>query len=423
MSVSRREARAPLRVLLSEGSSTSAREALTVLGLGGHHVEIADPDSHCLARFSRFCRAWHRCPPLGRDPRAYVAYLAGLARSRRMDVVLPTHEQGVALAAARPLFEGTHLALPGYETYVRALDKAKFSRLLTSLDVAQPELHLVESTAALGAQTRWPAVVKAAIGTASRGVWIVADRAALEAAIAALEANQGFDDPVLVQELVEGELGHVQAIFAHGDLVGVHGYRQLRAGAGGGEALKESHLPQDARAAVQRIGAALAWHGGLSFDYITDARDGAHRFIDCNPRLVEPMSAWLAGTDLVDLLLAVSMGEVPEPRYPAPDGVRTRLALQGLLGTALRDGTRRALAREAFAMTFARGVYRGSREELTPVRRDPWSALPLMATAVSLIVHPGAAASLVKGGWGRHLLTTSAMRTIAAMASENGTLA
>jgi hypothetical protein len=74
-------------------------------------------------------------------------------------------------------------------------------------------------------------------------------------------------------------------------------------------------------------------------------------------------------------------------------------------------------------MTFARGVYRGSREELTPVRRDPWSALPLMATAASLMAHPGAAASLVKGGWGRHLLTTSAMRTIAAMAGENGILA
>ena len=33
----------PLRVLVSEGSSTSAREAITILGLAGHHVEVCDP--------------------------------------------------------------------------------------------------------------------------------------------------------------------------------------------------------------------------------------------------------------------------------------------------------------------------------------------------------------------------------------------
>ena len=44
----------PLRVLVSDGSSTSAREAVTILGLSGHHVEVCDPSRYCLARFSRF---------------------------------------------------------------------------------------------------------------------------------------------------------------------------------------------------------------------------------------------------------------------------------------------------------------------------------------------------------------------------------
>ena len=35
----------PLRVLVSEGNSTSAREAITVLGLSGHHIEVCDPAS------------------------------------------------------------------------------------------------------------------------------------------------------------------------------------------------------------------------------------------------------------------------------------------------------------------------------------------------------------------------------------------
>ena len=58
----------PLRVLLAEASSLSAREAVTILGLSGHHVEVCDPNRHALARFSRFVRRFHRCPGLRDDP-------------------------------------------------------------------------------------------------------------------------------------------------------------------------------------------------------------------------------------------------------------------------------------------------------------------------------------------------------------------
>ena len=68
----------PLRVLLSEGSSTSAREVITVLGLSGHHVEVCDPSSWALARFSRFVKKFHRCPPLRDDPDRYLAYVERL---------------------------------------------------------------------------------------------------------------------------------------------------------------------------------------------------------------------------------------------------------------------------------------------------------------------------------------------------------
>src|SRR5580692_9958887 len=66
--------RKPLRVLLSEGSSTSAREALTVLAGQGHEVEFCDPDAHCLTRFSRLAARFHRCPGLRDDPIGYLAF-------------------------------------------------------------------------------------------------------------------------------------------------------------------------------------------------------------------------------------------------------------------------------------------------------------------------------------------------------------
>src|SRR6478672_7809486 len=90
-----------LRVLLSEGSSTSAREALTVLARKGHEVEICDPDAHCLARFSRLSARFHRCPPLRDDPAGYLAFIEDLLSRRGFDVLLPIHEQGFLFARVR----------------------------------------------------------------------------------------------------------------------------------------------------------------------------------------------------------------------------------------------------------------------------------------------------------------------------------
>src|ERR1700751_4200611 len=64
----------PLRILVPEGSSTSGREAVTILGLLGHHLEVCDPSPWCLARYSRFVKKFHRCPPLRDDPEGYLVF-------------------------------------------------------------------------------------------------------------------------------------------------------------------------------------------------------------------------------------------------------------------------------------------------------------------------------------------------------------
>ena len=164
----------PLRVLVSEGSSTSAREAITILGLSGHHVEVCDPSAHCLARFSRFVRKFHRCPGLRRDPAGFLAFVERLLARGRFDVLLPTHEQGFLFARARPRLEGrVGLALPSFESYRAAHSKAGFSRLLDQLNQPQPPTRIVTSASELRDAIGFPAVVKTSIGTASRGIWFV----------------------------------------------------------------------------------------------------------------------------------------------------------------------------------------------------------------------------------------------------------
>src|SRR5436190_15660517 len=210
----------PLRVLVSEGSSTSAREAITILGLSGHYVEVCDPSPWCLSRFSTFVRKFHRCPGLRDDPAGYLAFIERRLTEGKFDVLLPTHEQGFLFARAKRRIEGrAGLALPSFASYRTAHSKAGFSRLLDQLGLPQPATAIVKSERELRDATRLPCLVKTSVGTASRGIWFVRDDNDLEGVlqdlktqglnipglnIQGLGANGAFVDEVLVQDLLAG---------------------------------------------------------------------------------------------------------------------------------------------------------------------------------------------------------------------------
>jgi glutathione synthase/RimK-type ligase-like ATP-grasp enzyme len=403
----------PLRVLVSEGNSTSAREAITILGLSGHHVEVCDPSRFCLARFSRFVRKYHRCPGLRDQPARFLSFVEDLLARGHFDVLLPIHEQGFLFARVQErLGRRVGLALPGFESYRSVHNKAGFSRLLDRLGLPQPATRIVRSESELRAALNFPCVVKTSVGTASRGVWFVRDTGDLDRAVGELNASGAFADEVLVQAFVAGVIEKAQAVFCRGKLIGFHAYRQIAAGAGGGEAIKQNVSRPQARTLLAVIGEHLAWHGALSVDYILPDEDATPYLIDCNPRLVEPMNAWLAGLDLVGLLLRVSLGETPAAVGESRAGVRTHLAMQALLGCASRGGSRRDILCECWHLLAGSGPYAASTEELTPVRLDWISAVPLLTILVALLAAPKRAVALASGGWGAHLLGVESIRKI-----------
>jgi predicted ATP-grasp superfamily ATP-dependent carboligase len=412
----------PLRVLVSEGNSTSAREAVTILGLSGHLVEVCDPTPWCLARFSRFVRKFHRCPGLRDDPDGFLGFVEELLAARRFDVLLPIHEQGFLFARVQERLEDrAGLALPSFVSYRAAHSKAGFSRLLDQLGLPQPVTRIVKSADEVRHVVSFPAIVKTSVGTASRGIWFVRNEADLEGALQQLSAqdlsaNGAFAQEVLVQEWVAGTTEKAQSVFCRGEQIGFHAYRQIAAGVGGGEAIKQSVRRPQVRAHLKTIGEKLEWHGALCVDYILRDDNDTPLLIDCNPRLVEPMNAYLAGVDLVGLLLLISQGEAPAALPESRAGVRTHLAMQALLGCGSRGGTRRDIMRECWRLLTGGRPYADSAEELTPVRLDWISAVPLAMTAIFLLLAPKLAIRLARGGWGAHLLD---LRSIGLIESED----
>jgi predicted ATP-grasp superfamily ATP-dependent carboligase len=403
----------PLRVLVSEGNSTSSREAITIMGLSGHLIEVCDPSPYCFARFSRFVRRFHRCPGLRDDPAGFLGFVEKLLAAQHFDVLLPIHEQGLLFARVLPrLAVRVGLALPSFASYRAVHSKAGFSRLLDQLRLPQPATRIVQSANELREAVAFPSVVKTSVGTASRGIWFVRNHDDLAGALQDLSAHGAFADEVLVQDLVAGTTEKAQAVFCRGELIGFHGYRQIAAGAGGGEAIKQSLSRPQVRTHLATIGQKLAWHGALSVDYVVRDDSATPLLIDCNPRLVEPMSAYLAGVDLVGPLLLISLGEAPAAIADGRAGVRTHLAMQALLGCALQGGTRRDILRECRHLLVGDGAYAGSTEELTPLRLDWFSVVPLAMLAIALLAAPQSAAIIASRGFGAHLLDPGSIQRI-----------
>ena len=410
----------PVRILLSEGSSLSARETLTALGLAGYEVDVCDPNPLCLGRVSRFVHHFYRCPALGEDPAAYLQFILQRLDEEHYDVLLPVHEQAFLFARVREQLQArVGLAVADFPSFLRLQGKISFVRLLEELDLPHPPSEVVHSERGLRARRRMPFFVKAEYGTAESGVWRV-DRADDLDRVAATLKSRGLlnrENGVVVQEAEAGALERAQAVCDAGRLVALHTYRQRREGPRGGDVAKVSVRRPDVRADVARIGEQLHWHGALSLDYLFDEESGPS-FIDSNPRIVEPMNALFSGIDLAGVLVRISLGEPVEPLPPGREGVRTHLALMALLEEAIESGSRIGVLGRLGEILLGWGEYADSREELTPVRLDPPSVIPVIAVLTRLLLNPGSAPTVAGKAVTAYSLTAKAVRAVIDMGAR-----
>ncbi|MHB1739069.1 MAG: carbamoyl-phosphate-synthetase [Actinomycetes bacterium] len=378
-------------VLLAESASLTARETLTVLGMRGVRADVLATRALSIGRFSRWRRRSIPVPLPSRDPLGYLAVVRGLMTSGDYEAVLATHEQAWLFAAGRSLLpQDAPMAVAPIEAFDRVQGKADFATLLDELHVPQPGWWLAEDRPSTVPYPHW---VKASHGTAGRSVRCVANTRQEREAIRELSSP---GSGVMGQVPAPGEYGQVQALFDRGRLIAVHTSVQVGYGAGGSAAARLSVDHPEATEHVARIGEHLAWHGGLTLDYLHV--DGHPQFIECNPRTVEPGNAAHAGVDFPALTIALSTGEpVPDKPIAGRAGVRTRSAMALALGAAERHRSRAAVLRVLRDCALSRGEVGDGIEVLTPVRNDPPSGIPLTVTALRLLAQPNSASAIARG--------------------------
>lgn len=414
---SQHRTRRPVHILLSEGSSLSARQTITALGKQGYVLDVCDPNPLPISRFSRFVRHTFRCPAAGIDPLSYLEFMLDHLNQQHYDVLLPVHEQAFLFAKVRDrLPANIHVALAPFDSFLRVQGKAAFALLMDQLSLPQPPTRIIHTRAELDALDHFPFYLKTDFSTAGQGVWRVTNRRELDQTALTLGEHGLLNGarPIIVQQEASGMLCQAQAVFAHGHLLAVHCTRTRGVSVGGGHAARTGVDHPAVREHLITLGHVLQWHGPLSLDYFFDETTLTPSYIECNPRLVEPMNATLSGVNLADLTVRVALGEleVPIPPQHGTPGIRSHSLLALLLGLADHGASRWKLVQTIAESLQGRGTFANSQEDLTPVQLDPPSLIPLTVVAGQLLLHPRRAHRIATSAINAYSLTAAAVEAI-----------
>lgn len=394
---------------MPEGSSLSARQTITALGMAGYRVDICSSDRFCIGAFSRFVRKVHILPPAAAGPKAYLDNILRLLQQHGYDVLLPTHEQAFLFAAAQnEVRRHTHMAIAPFESFLQVQGKTASARLFEQLGLPQPAYTVVSRSEQDISWNIFPAYAKLAYGTAGQNVWRVDNVAALERLLRHI--NWEAPNELLLQAQASGAyLCQAQAMFSEGALVALHCTQQYAAGIGNSQSARLSVDHPTVAEHMKRLGSTLHWHGPITVDYLYDERSGP-QYIEVNPRLVEPMNGVFAGVNMAALAVELSLHGVLALQNDSKAGVLSSSLLATLLGAADRSRSRAQVTKTILEAVTRSGVFQNSREDLTPLFDFP-SLIPLSVVFFQLLARPSSAQKIASKSINQYALPASAIKS------------
>jgi carbamoyl-phosphate synthase large subunit len=234
----------------------------------------------------------------------FVDGISQLCASDGIDVVFSTVDVELPpLAARRTELSGAVLAAPSLDTLSVTLDKWELAERCAPL-LRVPETRLLNSDG-VAADWVFPVIVKPRRGAGSRGVRLVADRAALEAL--------GTDEALIIQEHLPGLEYSVDVIADNeGHVVAAVPRTRTRVDSGvsiAGRTVHDVSLEQTAASVALAIGLTGVANVQLRID-----SSGIPALLEVNPRFPGALPLTIAaGVDMPSLALDLALGHaIPE---------------------------------------------------------------------------------------------------------------
>lgn len=324
------------RVLVTDADRGSAVAVIRSLGRVGWHVVATASGGRASGLRSRYASARFRYPDPLSDPEAMIERLASLARSERIDLVIPvTEEVAVPLSRARDRFEpSTRIALPSAAAFELARDKARVLELAQQHGIPAPRTWTVTagSDVVVPNGLTWPLVVKPshsrAIDVGGRTRVLEVSYAANGKALATALASLPAGSTVLLQEYCAGIGVGVELLADGGKIIEAFQHRRLREVpiTGGASSYRESMPPDPELLGYSgAMLASLAWTGVAMVEFKVGAAEA--RLMEINPRLWGSLPlATASGVDFPHRMARLHLGLDQPAQGPTPyqPGVRAR---------------------------------------------------------------------------------------------------
>ncbi len=262
------------------------------LARAGYSVFGCDDSRWNMLSCSRYIKGFDIVSNPFRKPREFVLDLARIIKKRGIDVLLPVHEDAVAVARFRELIPKTALvASPTYEALRSAMDKFTISFVAEKAGVPCPKTFSprTESEASdwvhrLGGT----AIIKTRRGNSGKGTVLVHSPSEASRKWQGMVRRFGLSEgrEPLVQEYIEGDL-YGSCFLASGGEVGglfLEKYLRWKEGKFGTSVLREPVDWPLLADYTRKVVKELRWTGIGHLDFVGDIRENRAHVLEMNPR-------------------------------------------------------------------------------------------------------------------------------------------
>jgi carbamoylphosphate synthase large subunit len=284
-----------LAVLVTSGRFPAATPLVRAFHEAGARVDVADSYPLSPALHSNRADRAHTIAPPASEPLRFVDEVAGIVRSRGIDLVVPSFEESFFLARYADRVPAPIFTSP-FATVVELHDKGRFVALCARLGLPVPATTVVRSGAELERAVDGRAAYVARPAFSRGGMEYLTNHGPRAGETAVEDCRPTEDNPWLVQDYVEGEDACSFSVARDGEVLLHCPYEPTIAAEGGWSIQFATVEDFGSLERVRRIAAETRFTGCIGFDYRRS--DGRLVMIEANPRASAgaffPDPAWLA---------------------------------------------------------------------------------------------------------------------------------
>ena len=323
----------PVRILVTYGWCRTAYVVAESLARAGYEVYGCDDSRWNMLSCSRHVCGSDVVSNPFRDPEQYVKDIAGIVRKRGIDILLPVHEDALAIRRFGGLLpDGLMLISPGLEALLVAADKLAMVRVAERAGVPVPRTFSPASSIEAGAAAAalgGPSILKTRRGNSGKGVLLVDSPTEVPSAWDGMVRRFGLPagrEPI-IQEFIEGELygscflasrGTVKAVF-------LEKYLRWKEGKFGTSVLREPLDWPLLADHTRRIVKELSWTGIGHLDFVGSRNEDRAWLLEMNPRFWGAVNmAVQNGYDFPRGLVTMWMNGEPDAQAFSPRTTATR---------------------------------------------------------------------------------------------------